>query len=443
MKVLYVTNGFPPHRWAGTEAYTAAIAREFHGRGESVQVLCVGAWDNGEAYFNGYEDSTYEGIPVRRLNLNWTRADDPFTWLFDNPVTASLYGRWLDEWRPDVVHVTSCETLSASVLRVTRERALPLVLTLTDFWFICPRMTLLRSDMRTCDGRTTAWECTKCLSRGSKAYRWPSALLPERAVAGLLTAVGRQRVLARQPGLRGMIGDMDARKAFLLRAIEWPQVRLTASPFVRQTYMANGVTAPIEVSAYGNDVSWLSAFAGRTASDVLRVGFVGQIIPAKGLHVLLDALRSVPDDLRSRIELVVYGSVRQSPEYGQQVIEQAHGLPVRFMGTFQREERASVMATFDVLVVPSLWYDFPLVIQDALAAGAPVVATNLGGMAEAVKDGVNGFLFEPGDAAMLATHLARLVREPSIVDELRKGIPPVKTVQANADELGAIYASLR
>lgn len=198
-------------------------------------------------------------------------------------------------------------------------------------------------------------------------------------------------MLARQPGLRGMIGDMDARKAFLLRAIEWPQVRLTASPFVRQTYMANGVTAPIEVSAYGNDVSWLSAFAGRTASDVLRVGFVGQIIPAKGLHVLLDALRRVPDDLRSRIELVVYGSVRQSPEHGQQVIEQAHGLPVRFMGTFQREERASVMATFDVLVVPSLWYDFPLVIQDALAAGAPVVATNLGGMAEAVKDGVNGF----------------------------------------------------
>ena len=116
---------------------------------------------------------------------------------------------------------------------------------------------------------------------------------------------------------------------------------------------------------------------------------------------------------------------------------------VGFMGTHAFADSARVCAGFDVLIVPSLWYDFPLVIQDALAAGSPVVATNLGGMAEAVRDGVNGFLFEPGDATMLAAHLARLVREPAIVDELRKGIPPVKTVQANADELDAIYASLR
>lgn len=443
MKVLYVTNGFPPHRWAGTEAYTAAIAQEFSRRDTEVQVLCVGDWETGDAYFNGHEDSVYEGIPVRRLNLNWTRADDPFTWLYHNPVIADLYGRLLDEWRPDVVHVTSCETLSSSVLRVTRERGLPLVLTLTDFWFICPRMTLLRSDMHTCDGRTTAWDCTKCLARGSKAYRWPSRLLPERAVAGLLGAVGKHRVLTRRPGLRGMIGDMDARKAFLLRAIEWPHVRLTASPFVRATYLANGVTAPIEVSAYGNDLSWLSAFPGRTPSAVLRVGFIGQIIPAKGLHVLVEALRQVPDELRARIEVLVYGNVQQSPSYGQEVTEEARGLPVRFMGTFQRGDRAAVMASFDVLAVPSLWYDFPLVIQDAMAAGAPVVATNLGGMAEAVTDGVNGFLFEPGDAAALAAHLVRLVREPALVDRLRQAVPPVKSIQTNADELGGIYTSLR
>ena len=101
------------------------------------------------------------------------------------------------------------------------------------------------------------------------------------------------------------------------------------------------------------------------------------------------------------------------------------------------------MASFDVLAVPSLWYDFPLVIQDAMAAGAPVLASNLGGMAEAVADGTNGFLFEPGDAAALAAHLTRLVRKPALVGQLRQGIPPVKTIQVNADELSGIYASLR
>lgn len=442
MKVLYVTNGFPPHRWAGTEAYTAALATEFARRDADVRVLCAGEWDTGEGHVNGVADSDYEGVPVRRLQLNWTRAHDPFTCLYDNPVVGELYGRWLDEWRPDVVHVTSCETLSASVLRVTRDRGLPLVLTLTDFWFICPRLTLLRGDGRTCNGQTTAWECTKCLARGSKAYRWPSLVLPERAVAGLLGAVGRTPTLARQRGLRGMVGDMDARKALLRRAIEWPDVRLTASPFVRDTYLASGIDAPIQVSAYGNDLRWLSHFHGRTPSDTMRFGFVGQIIPAKGLHVLFDAVGRLDADVRARIEVVVYGDLDKEPAYGAKVADQAQGLPVSFRGTFQRGERAAVMATFDVLVVPSLWYDFPLVIQDAMAAGAPVVATNLGGMAEAVSHGDNGLLFEPGDAVTLAAHLARLVREPDLVEQLRRAIPPVKTIQANVDELTGVYAAL-
>jgi glycosyltransferase involved in cell wall biosynthesis len=77
-----------------------------------------------------------------------------------------------------------------------------------------------------------------------------------------------------------------------------------------------------------------------------------------------------------------------------------------------------------------------------MASGAPVVATNLGGMAEAVTDGVNGLLFERGDAAALAAHLARLVRESGLVEQLRQGIPSVKTIEANADELGRLYASL-
>jgi glycosyltransferase involved in cell wall biosynthesis len=442
VRILYVTNGYPPHRWAGTEVYTAALARTFLAQGHDVRVLCVGTWNRGPAFFNGHDDTTHDGVQVRRLNLNWTRAADPFTWLYDNPIVARLFDAFLDEWQPEIVHVTSCETLSSSVLRVTKERGLPLLLTLTDFWFICPRIQLLRSDLKTCDGRTTAWDCTKCLARDSKAYRWPSRLLPETAVAGLLGTLGRFPILTRRPGLRGMIGNMDGRKTALREALRWPDRRMTASPFVRATYLANGVDVPIDVSAYGNDLSWLAAYPGRSRGEILRLGFVGQVIPQKGLHVLLAALAGVPAATRARMELLVYGDPAQSPGYGEQMVAQAAGLPVRFMGTFQRAELGRVLASFDVLIVPSLWYDFPLVIQEAMATRTPVVATNLGGMAEAVTDGRNGLLFEAGDARGLAGHLTRLTQDARLLGRLAEDIPPVKTIETNVAELSGVYRSL-
>src|SRR5512134_1897825 len=134
MKILYVTNGYQPQRWAGTETYTAGLAEEMSQRGHDVFVLCAGDWDKGDNYWNGVTQDVQKNIPVRRVNLNWVQAPDPFGYLYDNPVVAEYLRNLLREIKPDVVHVTSCETLSASVIRTVKEVNLPLVLSLTDFW---------------------------------------------------------------------------------------------------------------------------------------------------------------------------------------------------------------------------------------------------------------------------------------------------------------------
>ena len=77
MKILFISNGFPPRQWAGTETYTAGIAQELDRQGHQVQVLCGGDWQEGPEYWNGYTDEFYQNIPVRRLNFNWTKAPDP------------------------------------------------------------------------------------------------------------------------------------------------------------------------------------------------------------------------------------------------------------------------------------------------------------------------------------------------------------------------------
>ena len=73
---------------------------------------------------------------------------------------------------------------------------------------------------------------------------------------------------------------------------------------------------------------------------------------------------------------------------------------------------AAVLHDVDVLVVPSMWIEnAPFIIREAFAAGVPVIASNLGGMAEMVKDGVDGLLFPPGDAVSLGGCLRRLIEE--------------------------------
>lgn len=444
MRVLLIANGYPPWRRGGTETYTAGIARGLARLGHDVSVLCGGEWESGPRHWNGVSRHDDDGVSVSRIHLNWAKAPDPGRYLYDNCATAGFLREHLERLRPDVVHVTSCETLSASVIPVVKDAGLPLVLSLTDFWFLCPRINLLRSDGRTCDGNTSEWECLRCQLRGQRALEVPAAMLPEPIVQRVLTAVSRVPALTRRPGLRGMACNLSARKSWLRHVLTLPDRRVTASAFTRAVFAAAGVDAPIELHAYGHDLSWRRAVGDTRRSDRLRIGFVGQISESKGLHVLLDAVAQLPARLQAALEVVVYGDVDREPDYGAGIraAASALGAPVDLRGVYLHRDSADVFASMDVLVVPSLWYDFPLVIHEAFAAGVPVVASDLAGMSEAVGHGINGLLFDRGSSVQLAGALTRLVEEPELVAALRDRVPDVKTVDDEVAELEQLYAEV-
>ena len=443
MRILLITNGYPPHRWAGTETYTAGIAEELAARGHQIHVLCAGDWEKGEHYWNGYQDEERNGVFIRRLNLNWLKSPDPSRYLYDNPVVENYLTNYLEEIRPAVVHVTSCETLSASVLQVVKDANLPLVLSLTDFWFLCPRITLLRSDGENCDGITTAWDCLQCMLANSKAFQWPRKILSEENTSRVLMEISKYPVFTRQRGLRGMALNMENRKFFLREAIGWADHRITASRFVHDVFIKNGVLDPISIQPYGHDLSWLDGYSGKTLSDRLRIGFIGQIIPSKGVHLLLQAASSLQEQYGENFRLSIFGSLSKDPDYSEQLLRLANESDnIQFCGTYAHEDSARVFANIDLLVIPSIWYDFPLIIYEAFATKTPVIATNLGGMAETVEHKTNGLLFARGDSDDLAKQIRRLIEEPGLLDQLRARIPPVKTISEEVNELEGIYREL-
>ena len=113
---------------------------------------------------------------------------------------------------------------------------------------------------------------------------------------------------------------------------------------------------------------------------------------------------------------------------------------MEFHGPYSREALATILSAMDVLVLPSLWYEnTPFVVLEAFAAGTPVVATDVGGLAEIVQHGVNGELFRRGDAGDLARCLQGLVDNPERLAGYREGIPEVESLDRNVLDFEAMY----
>jgi len=154
-----------------------------------------------------------------------------------------------------------------------------------------------------------------------------------------------------------------------------------------------------------------------------RLLYVGRLAPEKGLEVLFDALRRMRAAGAPAPVLTIVGDDFFGSTYGAELrraTEASDLAPaVRFLGHVPYGPRLlEIYDAHDALVLPSFTEGFPQVLLEAMARGAPIVATAVGGVPRLVKDGVNGLLVPPGDPAALAAALARLGAEPALAAAL-------------------------
>ena len=440
MRVLLATHFFPPGHLGGTEVLTLGLAKSLTESGCEVQVICNEDWESAEGYQILETEDVYQGVPVKRLRYNWTKSPDVFRYLYQNPEVYRYFQKVLKEYQPDILHITSLYSLTASIIQAASELGIPVVLTATDFWFVCAKNTLLRNDGSLCPGQDDPWECTKCLMAGTKAYDGVQKVLPEKMARSLLLGMGHFPWITNQPGFRGMLGNWQERFAYQNEMLRKADLVVTASKFLRDLYLKYQVLEDrIIYSAYGLDMAWARGFTTKTGSKRLRIGFIGQVIPMKGVDLLLKAVQSL--GWESPIEVKIYGDLQKNPEYGKELVAlKGNDERISFLGTFDNSKMGEVMLEIDVLVVPSSWYDFPLVVSSALATRTPVIATDLPGMNELVEHEKNGLLFARNDWKALAAQIKRLVDEQDLLLRLKEGIKPVKTVVEMSDEYQAIYA---
>ncbi|MCJ7694897.1 MAG: glycosyltransferase, partial [Anaerolineaceae bacterium] len=151
------------------------------------------------------------------------------------------------------------------------------------------------------------------------------------------------------------------------------------------------------------------------------------------------------DPLEEKAQLLIFGPYDQESAYRDSIKRSINGnkQSIRVCGGFSHDQLGEVLSEIDVLVVPSVWHENnPRVIQEAFAAQTPVIASNVGGMAEFVQHEVNGLLFDRSNEIDLARQLSRIVNEEGLLERLRCGIKPVKKIEVEVEELIKIYEEL-
>jgi glycosyltransferase involved in cell wall biosynthesis len=230
--------------------------------------------------------------------------------------------------------------------------------------------------------------------------------------------------------------DVSRRLAAVRDVVANVDLFVAPSPFIAAEFERFGIP-PSRVRVSDLGFPPLVARPRGGVSQPVRLGYVGTLAWHKGVHVLIDAVRRLPS---SSYELHLYGDLDVFPDYTASLRAGADGLPVRFMGGFDRARAADIYAELDLLVVPSLWLEnSPLVVREAFMAGVPVVAARIGGIPHLVEEGRSGWLYEPESAADLAAVLTGLIDEPARIDACRRTLPGVKTLAEDAREWEAIY----
>ena len=438
MKILLVSPHYPPRFMGGVEVYTQRLARALSARNHAVQIVAVDAIDGASVDGIQVETTLDAGVEVSRLSLP---AAQGFRNTFHRPEVERWLRDHLDRHRPDVVHLQSGYLIGDAVLAAASATATPLAVTLHDFWFICPRITLQHPDGRCCTGPDTPAKCAGCLATEQRRYRLPYRLLGPRSSAVVT------QLFARLPrswsAIPNLAADVASRRSRLLGGLATADAILSPSQFVRRQLMEAGFDGSrIEVVRLGVEPVPRAARRAIAENDVrLRIGFLGQIAPHKGVHVLIEAMRYCRE---RRIELVIHGRFDRDVAYTTRLRQLAEGDPrIVLAGPLERSQVADFFARIDVLAVPSLWYEnSPLVILEARAAGRPLLASRLGALVEQVADEQDGLLAEPGNPRAFAAHIDRLAGTPELVDRLASALQPPATVDEEVEALCQVYARL-
>lgn len=399
LKILVVIHGFPPYYTAGSEIYAYNKCLELSKKHEVI-------------VFTRIEDEFQEAYTLTKsveneitiIRVNKPSRDYTFRSKYQDFRMVEIFKKCIEKFRPDIVHINHLSHLTTLIIDLLEEYKIPIVFTLHDFWMMCIRGQLITDNYHLCTGPIIE-KCKKCNMKYFSS-EWHAKQEIQRWLK-MLSRVNKKVNLFIAP-----------------------------SRFLRNMYMNFGIPEnKIIYMDYGFDKDLINGIQ-KIQSSKIRFGFLGRIIPVKGVSLLIDAFNEVD---HSKAELNFYGRRPSSLIY---LKKRCKNSSIYFRGGYNYKDITKILSNIDVLVVPSIWFEnSPLVIHEAFLAKIPVITNNLGGMAELVTHEKNGLLAEPGNVKDLIEKMNLFIENSNLLDKYSQETY-VRSIQEDVEEIEKLYVIL-
>lgn len=412
LRVLVVNVFFAPRSFGGATIVAEEMTQHLAARDDTeVFVFTTSARDGSVPH---------ELVRYRACGAEVIAARMPFhadhIIAFDDPAMGERFDDVLRAVTPDVVHFHAMQNLGAALTRTCQLRAVPYVVTLHDAWWLCERQFMVRADNVYC--HQTAIDLKVC----------------ERCIPGARHLGPRMDILLQSLHAAALLLSPSASHAALYLANGFPPARMRVN--------RNGVRrpAPAHPASSRPASSRPASLRGTGATGPLRFGFVGGNARLKGAAVIHAAFRSIA---RRDWTLVIVDNTR---DLGfSSVAAEEWRLPgqVEIVPPYDADGLDAFFAGLDVLLFPSQWKEsYGLTVREALLRDVWVIATDSGGAAEEIVEGVNGTVVPLGnDPAPLAAAIeATLDRAASIRTHVNPFKDVIATLEEQARELHAFLA---
>lgn len=405
MNILYVVHQFFPEYYTGTERFVLNLCRQMQKMGHCITVLTHNTTKREQtkkAKKLEYINYQFQNIPV--ISISHQNLPHSFDFNIYHPEMESFYEMIFEENNFEIIHIGH-PMRNGSILKVAHKRNIPVVLTLTDFWLMCPNIIAVTKTSQLCECCDDGWKCLNTCFY----LHWKKAIK----------------------------NRYKESNDFLLTS----QFITSPSKFLAGLFIKN-FGCNIQVIKHGVDYSGIIQNKKMIRkNENIVFGHIGTVLPHKGVHIIIQALKLID---HKNIKIKIFGNYLNKKRYYLDLLDMIKGdSRIEFMGEYKDNAMQEIMNSIDCSICASIWWEnSPLTILTSLAYRVPVITTNVGGSAEFIHDNVNGFNFSIGDPTSLADVFTKILHNPELLNNVKDNIIRTRRVEEEAFEYEIIYQKL-
>lgn len=453
MRVLQVS--LPPNFGGGVPLYTFNLCKELASSGNELFWIFSGNWGWGRIRLSTWKSQDIHYARMMNTPLFFSNSGYPLRDI-KNFKVERLFLDYLDEIKPDIVHIQNMMGFPSSIIEIASDNGYPVINSLHNYWYICQRTDLFMHH-KVCSG-PESMKCAYCIGTNVKNKRRAifKKVLTEKVVSYLKRRMTNAPLIEKyfyerpDNNLHFLLKpDIPAETiyAYSLRndyhrylLTERVIINIAVSSLVKEKFLEfkvpeeKTIVLHIGTKAAGS-IKWMPK---AISNNLVVFGYIGSLQYIKGVHILIEAFSRLDQD---KCKLVIYGYGHKT--YLTELKDMAAGKNIEFKGRYNHEQLSDILGEFDLTIVPPIWYDnAPQVVFESLASKTPVIGAKIGGITDFVRDNENGLLFEAGNVEELKDKMQMILNNPDLVERLREGIQPMKSISDHVKEIETIYKTI-